>query len=83
MVSPLPAGFIRSTQQVCHHCRRYTGIQGLSFDDNSEPSSTNYYNSDKVQRLIQGQGGQTSQTALAKEIAERKSEDLRILYSKK
>lgn len=57
------------------------GIQGLSFDDNSEPSSTNYYSSDKVQRLIQGQGGQTSQTALAKEIAERKSEDLRILDS--
>lgn len=59
-------------------------LNGKVFDDEQEPDNHIYYSAAKVSRMIQSsQGGQTQpgQTALAKEIAERKAEDLRILDS--
>ena len=53
-------------------------LAGKVFDDNLDPAPDTYYSSNKVQQLIEGQ---TGQTALAKEVAERKAEDLRLLDS--
>lgn len=58
-------------------------LSGKIFDDDQEPDSHIYYSAAKVSRMIQDGGGQAQpgQTALAKEIDERKTEDLRILDS--
>lgn len=53
-------------------------LEDKLFNDERDPAANIYYSSEKITRMIQGQ---TGQTALAKEIAERKAEDLRILDS--
>lgn len=55
-------------------------LEGKRFSDTAAPSLSNYYSSEKVAKMIQGQ---TGQTGLARETAERKAEDLRILDSLK
>lgn len=53
-------------------------LEDKLFNDERDPAANIYYSSEKITRMIQGQ---TGQTALAKEVAERKAEDLRILDS--
>lgn len=50
-------------------------LQGKVFNDEAEAASNNIWSSAKMAKMIDGQ---TGQTGLAKEITERKKEDLRI-----
>lgn len=69
------------TAESAQRARVAESVAGLSFNDDGEASSGTIWSSEKVSRLIGSQTSQSGQTGLAKETAERKAEDLKLLDS--
>ena len=67
--------------EIAQTARVAESVAGVSFNDEGEASSGTIWSSEKVSRMIGSQTSQVGQTGLAKETAERKAEDLKLLDS--
>lgn len=70
-----------ATAASAEKARVAESVAGVSFNDDGEPAANTIWSSEKVSRLIGSQTSQGGQTGLAKETAERKAEDTKLLDS--